>query len=459
MLDGFLISNEIVNHAKKKKIKMFLFKVDFEKAYDSVNWNFLFHTMKQMGFGEKWINWIRVCLKSASTSILINGTPFDEFHMQRGLRQGDPLTLFLFLLLGEVLQLMIRSACNQGLFKGIRLAKSNWNLFLLQFADDALIFGKWSRKNLVTLTNILNCFHEVSGLRINLSKCNLFGIGVSEAEVNNMAAKWVWRFLSSSNAIWKDVISEFYGEGGGLFSNRPLAGNSVWVSIVNTCRNVKVAGQNVIHSFTKQIAKESNSLFWKDASIGQGSKLKDLFPRLYALERDENAVFKDRWTYINGSWCGAWDWKTTIRGRCLDDLLALERQLSQTPFNTSGEDVWSWNWNKKGIFSINHMSKLIQGVVDSNGGSNETCFWSPLIPKKVNIFTWRFLKEAIPVRFNLSKRGIHYSLWSASCVRKVLKQWIIVSFLVRWQAFFGEKFGPGGILKLHVFHRWLILKC
>ena len=140
-----------------------------------------------MGFGSKWIEWIKSCLCSASTSILVNGSPSKEFRNEKGLRQGDPLSPFLFLIASEVLQQMIIEACNQGLFKGIRLYRSGRNLSLLQFADDALIFGKWSRANLITLTRILNVFHDVSGLQINLSKCNLLGIGVSDREINEMA--------------------------------------------------------------------------------------------------------------------------------------------------------------------------------------------------------------------------------------------------------------------------------
>ncbi|KAJ9535108.1 hypothetical protein OSB04_un001812 [Centaurea solstitialis] len=544
MLDGCLIANEIVHHAKKKKMKMFLFKVDFEKAFDSVNWIFLFHTMEQMGFGKKWIGWINGCLKSASTSILINGTPSKEFLMERGLRQGDPLSPFLFLLAGEVLQLMILNACNMGLFNGIRLVKSNRNISLLQFADDALIFGKWSRKNLVALTKILTCFYDVSGLRINLSKCNLFGIGVSDPVVKDMAdkircqvsslpftylglpvggnmkkkalwsvvvekinkklsawkskcisiggrltliqsvlsaiplfffslfkapkailkllesirrrffwgfkddekklvwiawkkvlksksngglgvtsfkikndallSKWIWRFLSSKDAIWKDVIAEFYGPDGGLFSSSPLSGKSTWAAIVNGCRDLQVAGQTLIASFSKTIAKDSQSLFWEDLAIGQGSKLKDIYPRLYALEKNKNACFKERWILVNGSWCGAWDWKSIIRGRSLDDLQSLENQLSSMSFNMSGQDFWTWDLGKNGVFSVKQMTKFLQNSSDSEEDDSVCCVWNPLIPNKINIFIWRFLKEAIPVRFNLSKKGI--SVQSMDCI-------------------------------------------
>ena len=160
-----------------------LFKADFEKAFDTVNWNFLLSIMYQMGFGSKWCSWIQSCLKLALVSVLINGSPTKEFNMERGLRQGDPLSPFLFLLVGEALQVMVSEACNKSLFQGVRLSRNNRNLSLLQFADDSLFFGKWSRRNVENLTKILHCFYEVSGLKINLSKCNLFGIGVSHGEV------------------------------------------------------------------------------------------------------------------------------------------------------------------------------------------------------------------------------------------------------------------------------------
>ncbi|GKD98416.1 RNA-directed DNA polymerase, eukaryota, reverse transcriptase zinc-binding domain protein [Tanacetum coccineum] len=88
MLDGSLIANEIINVTSKEKLRLLLFKVDFEKAFDSVNWNFLMNTMAQMGFGVKWRKWIYACLSSALVSILINGSPSKEFPMKRSLPVG-----------------------------------------------------------------------------------------------------------------------------------------------------------------------------------------------------------------------------------------------------------------------------------------------------------------------------------------------------------------------------------
>ncbi|GJV51737.1 putative RNA-directed DNA polymerase, eukaryota, reverse transcriptase zinc-binding domain protein [Tanacetum coccineum] len=187
MLDACLIANEVIRMAKIEDHKLPLFKVDFEKALDSVCWNFLLDIMIQMGFGDKWRRWIASCPSSASISVLINGPPSKEFEMERGLRQGDPLSPFLFLIVFEALQISIIEACNSGLFSGVSLVEGGFNISLLQYADDALFFGKWSRSNARNLVLILKCFEEASGLKVNLSKSRLFGVGVNLDEVEAVA--------------------------------------------------------------------------------------------------------------------------------------------------------------------------------------------------------------------------------------------------------------------------------
>ncbi|GKC44027.1 putative RNA-directed DNA polymerase, partial [Tanacetum coccineum] len=131
ILDGCLIANEVIRMVTFEKHKLLIFKVDFEKAFDSVNWNFLTDVMRKMGFRAKWRNWISSCLSSATILVMINGSPSKEFKMERGLRQGDPLSPFLFLLVVEALQTSIIEACCKGLFKGVSLAESGMNVSLL----------------------------------------------------------------------------------------------------------------------------------------------------------------------------------------------------------------------------------------------------------------------------------------------------------------------------------------
>ncbi|KAJ9541035.1 LOW QUALITY PROTEIN: hypothetical protein OSB04_027541 [Centaurea solstitialis] len=205
ILDGILIANEIVDYVKKKKKEGFIFKVDFEKAYDSVEWPFLLDCLLKMGFGAKWVSWIEACLKSSSISVLVNGSPTLEFPMKRGLRQGDPLAPFLFLIVSIFLWKMRRK---KAIFEGIKVGKLGCSVSVeprisihfssifivygttvshLQYADDVVFFGKWKSVNFRNLLKILVCFQELSGLKINVRKSRLFGLGVTEEDVRRWA--------------------------------------------------------------------------------------------------------------------------------------------------------------------------------------------------------------------------------------------------------------------------------
>lgn len=104
--------NEIVDWMKVKE-KLLIFKADFPKAYDRVSWQFFLNIMTQMNFGGKCCKWITGCLKSAQISVLISGSPLGEFNMERGLRQGDPISPFLFLIAGEALNIVMQEASKQ----------------------------------------------------------------------------------------------------------------------------------------------------------------------------------------------------------------------------------------------------------------------------------------------------------------------------------------------------------
>uniref|UniRef100_A0A0V0IU54 Putative ovule protein n=1 Tax=Solanum chacoense TaxID=4108 RepID=A0A0V0IU54_SOLCH len=114
IMDAILIANETVDSRQKQKEPGILCKLDMEKAYDHVNWEYLFNTLERMRFGRKWIQWIKQCISTVRFSVLINGSPAGFFSAQRGLRQGDPLSPFLFLIVMEGLNSMIKTAKLRG---------------------------------------------------------------------------------------------------------------------------------------------------------------------------------------------------------------------------------------------------------------------------------------------------------------------------------------------------------
>ncbi|GJS96023.1 reverse transcriptase domain, reverse transcriptase zinc-binding domain protein [Tanacetum coccineum] len=190
ILDGVLIANETMEFLKKKKEKGLVFKVDFEKAYDSINWIFILDLMKRMGFGEKLCKWVEICLRSATMSILVNGFPSEEFGLERGVRQGDPLSPFLFILAAEGLNAIVTEAVEKGIFRGVVVGANKVTVSYLQYADDAIFFGEWNKENAKALMCILKCFEEVSGLKVNYNKSKIYDIGVNEGDMIDMA-RWM----------------------------------------------------------------------------------------------------------------------------------------------------------------------------------------------------------------------------------------------------------------------------
>ncbi|GJS21010.1 RNA-directed DNA polymerase, eukaryota [Tanacetum coccineum] len=182
ILDGPFILNEVLQWCKLKKKHSFILKIDFEKAYDSVRWDYLDDVLRKFGFGEKWCGWIQECLRSSWGSVLVNGSPTEEFQFFKGLKQGDPLSPFIFILVMESLHISFKRVVDAGMFNGIVL-NSVMHLSHMFYADDAVFMGQWSTKNIDTIIYVLKCFHRASGLSINLSKSKLLGVVVSEDRV------------------------------------------------------------------------------------------------------------------------------------------------------------------------------------------------------------------------------------------------------------------------------------
>ena len=141
ILDGSLIANEVIDSWQKREEKGLICKLDIEKAYDSINWQFLLKVMQKMGFGSKWMGWMWSCISTAKFSVLVNGVPAGFFSSSTGLRQGDPLSPYFFFMGMEVLSVLITRAVEGGFIYGCRIWRGREqvvNISHLLFADDTI---------------------------------------------------------------------------------------------------------------------------------------------------------------------------------------------------------------------------------------------------------------------------------------------------------------------------------
>jgi hypothetical protein len=191
ILDSVLIANECLDSRIKSGDPGVLCKLDMEKAYDHVDWNFLLYLLKRCGFGERWCSWIKHCISSARFSVLINGSPSGFFGSSRGVRQGDPLSPFLFVLVMEAFSRMISAMYSRGLISGFSVGSREHDrveVSHLLFADDTLIFCRADASQIGYLEALLVCFEAVSGLKVNLAKSVLVPVGFLE-DVDQLASR------------------------------------------------------------------------------------------------------------------------------------------------------------------------------------------------------------------------------------------------------------------------------
>ena len=170
IINASLIENELIDHWKKQKEKGVIYKLDIK-------------TMRRMGFGLKWMSWIWPCIITARFSVLVNGVLVGFFPNSKGLRQGDPLSPYLFILGMEVLSILLKramiggfiSGCNIKGREGVALSISH-----LLYADDTIIFCEAKEEQLLYLNWVLLWFEASSGLKINLNKSKLIPVGAVE---------------------------------------------------------------------------------------------------------------------------------------------------------------------------------------------------------------------------------------------------------------------------------------
>ena len=155
---------------KKGKKGLMAVKLDMSKAYDRVKWKYLEGVMKRMGFQEKWIQLSMMCVKTVSYSVLINGEPKGRIIPTRGLRQGDPISPYLFLLCMERLSALLQKEVRMGRIMGVPVCKGAPKISHLFFTDDSIIFCRATLEEANRVSQVLKDYERESGQKLNKEK-------------------------------------------------------------------------------------------------------------------------------------------------------------------------------------------------------------------------------------------------------------------------------------------------
>jgi hypothetical protein len=174
IMDNVILAHEVIHSLKTSRTPGMLIKLDLSKAFDKASWQYLRAVLESFGFDQHWVDWILNLTSSAIFSILVNGVPSPPFSPSKGIRQGDPLSPFLFVLMAEGLGRYIKSTVTNGSLKGLPLHNIQPAPSHSQFVDDTLLLNSPTAREANKLNSILSDFTEASGMSLKLDKSKLY---------------------------------------------------------------------------------------------------------------------------------------------------------------------------------------------------------------------------------------------------------------------------------------------
>lgn len=183
ILDGVVILHETVHELHRKKLNGMILKINFKKAYDKVKWSFLQQTLRMKGFSDEWRALIHSFISGESVAIKVNDEVGKYFQTKKGLRQGNLLSPMLFNIVANMLAVMIERAKSDGQIECVIPHVVDGGLSILQYADDTILFMEHDIGKARNLNLILSAFEQLSGLKINFHKNELFYFGKAQHDV------------------------------------------------------------------------------------------------------------------------------------------------------------------------------------------------------------------------------------------------------------------------------------
>ncbi|GKD88956.1 RNA-directed DNA polymerase, eukaryota, partial [Tanacetum coccineum] len=445
VLDGPMMLSEVIDWCNQKKRKAMIFKVDFEKAYDSVRWDFLDMILYRFGFGDTWRGWIKGCLVSSTDSILVNGSLTQEFYFPQGLRQGDPLSPFLFMLVMESLHISFVHAMEGAFFKGIKVSShESLHISHLFYADDAVFIGEWKEDN---LRHLISVKHDEVIRGAHLIECEAAKtpfkyLGVMVGSKMSHIHSWdliidkvVARLSNERRRRFLLVVDLLLPKRSFFRGMEPGVRKASWFSWDSVVASKEVGGLGMSNFFAMNRALLFKWI-WRFKAHPEAMwvlVIKAIHGPCGNLDQD-NPLGKTGWG------------KNAKRGAEGMQMEELTNTISTLKL-VEDQDSWSWNLDGEGVFSVSSARRFIdEGLCVMDGSPTR---WLKLIPIKVNILAWCLASNKLPTRFNMSLRGLEVPSIECLVSRVVgdsVYRYFFVSRLVKLVRWFEVKEGGERLL-------------
>ncbi|CAM8990804.1 unnamed protein product [Rhodiola kirilowii] len=461
--DNFIVAHELAHFMKNiRDDKRFYasLKVDMSKAYDRVEWDFLKKLLLRMGFAAKWVDRIMECVCSVTYRVKVNDKVSSVIKPRRGLRQGDPISPYLFLFCTELLSAKLRKAVEGNQLSGVQLCRNAPVVTHLLFADDSLFFIKAEAAEAGALKRILSQFEAVSGQRVNYEKseicfsrntpgnvragvCSVFGVvqvsshsrylglplmvGQRKTETCRSIVEKIWKRVND----WKSKLLS-------------AAGREVLVKAVIQAMPVYMMS---VYLFPKSVISEMARLiqqFWWNKKGSKG--ISWLSQDMLQTKKYEGGLGFKNLSVFNEAILMKVAWRMVKHPHLLISqvLLAkycsnkgiLDARLGSAPshiwrgimrgMHTFLDGIWweedgvtcRWKHSSTGIFTVKSAYEAIKirnasrGVVRGEQSDSHKIgifwkkVWSSRVPNKIKVFWWRLYHNSLPDALNLRRRGV-----------------------------------------------------
>ncbi|XP_024178589.1 uncharacterized protein LOC112184556 [Rosa chinensis] len=387
--DNTLVASELAHymHKLRRGREGFLpLKLDISKPYDRLEWGFLQRIMLKMGFPEQWVQLIMSCLSTVRYDFIINGTPRGFVTPQRGLRQGDPLSSYLFLLCAKGLSALITHSVSSGHWQGLRICDGAPSVSHLLFADDSMLYSSATSQDCTLIRNLLNVYERASGQQVNLQKSNVVFSGsvLPHMRVSMVQILGVQvvdkheKYLSIPTLVGRSKSDTF------------AYPSYAWRSILHG-RDILRAG------IQRHIGNGLSTNIWTD---------------LWLCGEELGVYLSDRVTYVVDLFLSPSVWNSTL----LSELFPahIVQKILDIPLSPRNhEDRWIWGGDKKGRFTVKLAYHVAQHRVlaDHSSALNPSealwnQLWKASVPNTVKICAWKAAANILLTRSRLSERGI-----------------------------------------------------